>query len=115
MQKTLSQFDVAVNSCRDIFIKKMHDYGTAWRILRVNSITDQIFIKAQRIRSIEEKGSHKVNEGVEAEFPGIIIYSIFALTQLELRDTKLPPSLDDVKNSNLELSKTEVIRHFDLH
>jgi hypothetical protein len=62
----------------------MKDYGTAWRILRVSSITDQIFIKAQRIRSIEEKGSQKVEEGVESEFIGIINYAVIALIQLEL-------------------------------
>jgi hypothetical protein len=93
MQKTLSQFDVAVNSCRDIFIKKMHDYGTAWRILRVSSITDQIFIKAQRIRSIEEKGSKKVDEDVTADFIGIYNYAAIALIQLSLKDderTEMP-------------------------
>ena len=84
MQKTLSQFDVAVNSCRQIFMKKMHDYGTAWRILRVSSITDQIFIKAQRIRSVEEKGTHKVDEDATDGFIGIYNYAVIALIQLSL-------------------------------
>ena len=82
----------------------MQDYGTAWRILRVSSITDQIFIKAQRIRSIEEKGSQKVDEGVESEFLGIINYAVIALIQLELGN-----------ESQLEMSSEEVIRHFDFH
>jgi hypothetical protein len=84
MQKTLSQFDVAVASCRNIFTKKMYDYGTAWRILRVSSITDQIFIKAQRIRSIEEKGTHKVDEDITGDFIGIYNYAVIALIQLSL-------------------------------
>lgn len=94
MQKTLTQYDDAVKSCKDIFIKKMHDYGTAWRILRVSSITDQIFIKAQRIRSIEEKGTKKVDEDVSADFVGIYNYAVIALIQLHLKDdarTEVPP------------------------
>ena len=66
----------------------MHDYGSAWRILRTSSLTDQIFIKAQRIRSIEEKGSQKVDEGVQSEFIGIVNYCIIALIQLQLKDDK---------------------------
>jgi hypothetical protein len=84
MQKTLSQFDVAVTSCKNIFVKKMYDYGTAWRILRVSSITDQIFIKANRIRSIEEKGTHKVDEDISGDFIGIYNYAVIALIQLSL-------------------------------
>ncbi len=83
---TSQQYNRAVERCKDIFIKKMKDYGTAWRILRPSSITDQIFIKAQRIRSIEEKNESKIDEGVESEFIGIINYSIIALLQLELSD-----------------------------
>ena len=81
---TSQQYNRAVERCKDIFLKKMKDYGTAWRILRPSSITDQIFIKAQRIRSIEEKNVSKVDEGVKSEFIGIINYSIMALIQLEL-------------------------------
>ena len=86
MQKTLKQYDDAVNACKDIFMKKMHDYGTAWRILRTSSITDQIFIKAQRIRSIEEKGTQKVGEDVTADFIGIYNYAVIALIQLSLKE-----------------------------
>lgn len=84
MPETAQEYDSVIDICRDIFLKKMHDYGTAWRILRTTSITDQIFIKANRIRSIEEKGVCKVNEGVVPEFIGIINYSIMGLIQLEL-------------------------------
>jgi hypothetical protein len=84
MEKTDQQYDEVISICRDIFLKKMNDYGTAWRILRQVSITDQIYIKAQRIRSIEEKGVSKVEEGVRSEFIGIINYSIMGLIQLEL-------------------------------
>src|ERR1043165_6462248 len=83
MNDTNSQYDSVIELCKDIFLKKMEDYGTAWRILRVSSITDQIFIKAQRIRSIEEKGVQRVEEGIDSEFRGIINYCIIALIQLE--------------------------------
>jgi hypothetical protein len=90
--RTSRQYDQAIIKCKDIFLKKMKDYGTAWRILRPSSITDQIFIKAQRIRSIEEKKTQKVEEGIESEYIGIINYSIIALIQLEL-DEKSPMEL----------------------
>lgn len=83
MPDTTQEYDIVIDTCRDIFLKKMHDYGTAWRILRSTSITDQIFIKANRIRSIEEKGICKVNEGIVPEFIGIVNYSIMGLIQLE--------------------------------
>lgn len=83
--KTLQQYDTETAKCRDIFIKKTKDYGTAWRILRPTSLTDQLFIKAQRIRSIEEKkGKMKVDEGVESEYIGLVNYSIMAMIQLVL-------------------------------
>ena len=71
ISKTSSQYDRVMLACKDIFIKKMKDYGSAWRILRLSSITDQIYIKAQRIRSIEEKGIQKIEDGVDGEFIGI--------------------------------------------
>jgi len=83
-QKTEQQFNHVIAICRDIFEKKMHDYGTAWRILRASSMTDQIFIKAQRIRSIEIKGISKIDEGVRDEFIGIINYAAMGIIQLEL-------------------------------
>jgi len=91
MEKTNQQYDHVIETCRSIFTKKMSDYGTAWRILRPISITDQIFIKAQRIRTIEEGGVNKVDEGIRPEFIGIINYAIMGLIQLELgySDTEL--------------------------
>lgn len=84
MEKTDQQYDKVIATCRTVFIQKMNDYGTAWRILRQKSITDQIYIKASRIRSIEEKGISKVNEGIRSEFIGIVNYAIMGLIQLEL-------------------------------
>ncbi len=79
---TSEQYDHVISFCKDIFIKKTKDYGTAWRILRPSSLTDQLFIKARRIRSIEEKGEMKVKESIDFEFAGIINYSVMALIQL---------------------------------
>ncbi len=84
--KTSKQYNRVVDECKDIFFKKMSDYGTAWRILRTSSITDQIFIKANRIRTIQQLKQSLVDEGIKPEFIGIINYSIMALIQLELMD-----------------------------
>lgn len=84
MTKTNEQFEAAINRCREIFEKKMMDYGSAWRILRTTSLTDQIYIKANRIRSIEEKALMKIDEGARDEFVGIVNYAVMALIQLEL-------------------------------
>ncbi|WP_167618295.1 DUF1599 domain-containing protein [Maribellus sediminis] len=93
MEKTNQQYDQVIAICRNLFEKKMKDYGTAWRILRPQSLTDQIYIKAQRIRSIEEKGVSKVGEGIRPEFIGIINYCIMGLIQL-----KLGPSDEELKD-----------------
>jgi len=84
MPNTSQQYDAVVDQCRSLFVKKMSDYGSAWRILRLPSLTDQIFIKAQRIRQLQENEVRKVDEGEKSEFIGIINYSIMALIQLEL-------------------------------
>jgi hypothetical protein len=84
MPNTSNQYDTVVDQCRSLFIKKMSDYGSAWRILRLPSLTDQIFIKAQRIRQLQENSVRKVDEGEKSEFIGIINYSVMALIQLEL-------------------------------
>lgn len=84
MEKTNQQYDAVMETCRSVFTNKMNDYGTAWRILRPESLTDQIYIKASRIRSIEEKGISKVNEGIRPEFIGIVNYALMGLIQLEL-------------------------------
>ena len=83
MQDTSKQYDAVIDTCKSLFIKKMSDYGSAWRILRLPSLTDQIFIKAQRIRSLQQNAVRKVDEGEVSEFIGIINYCIMALIQLE--------------------------------
>ncbi|MDH3796500.1 MAG: DUF1599 domain-containing protein, partial [Flavobacteriaceae bacterium] len=90
MNHTSTQFDAVIARCRELFVKKMQDYGSAWRILRLPSLTDQIFIKAQRIRSLQEKSERRVDEGEVSEFMGIINYSIMALIQLELGVVEQP-------------------------
>lgn len=84
MNRTEEQFDGVADICRGIFCKKMKDYGASWRILRQQSVTDQIFIKANRIRSIEIKGVTKVDEGIRSELIAIVNYGIIGLIQLEL-------------------------------
>lgn len=82
--ETTTQFDMVIRECKDIFLAKMKDYGTAWRVLRTESITDQIYIKANRIRSIQTKGTQLISENEKSEFIGIVNYSVIALIQLEL-------------------------------
>jgi hypothetical protein len=84
MKSTQAHYQQITNTCKDLFINKMKDYGAAWRILRLPSLTDQIFIKAQRIRSIQDLEEQKIEEGQVSEFIGIINYSLMALIQLEL-------------------------------
>ena len=84
MADTVAQFEHVISICRDLFAKKLKDYGASWRILRPQSLTDQIFIKAKRIRSIEIKGESKIDEGIRSEFIGIVNYGIIGLIQLAL-------------------------------
>ena len=84
MEDTKKQFEHVIAVCRDLFAKKLHDYGAAWRIMRPSSVTDQIFIKANRIRSIEVKGVSLIDEGIRPEFMAIVNYGIIGLIQLEL-------------------------------
>jgi len=81
---TENQFDEVIENCLDIFSKKMKDYGSAWRILRLPSLTDQIYIKAQRIRGIQTNRSKKIDEGQVSEFIGIVNYSVMSLIQIDL-------------------------------
>ncbi len=104
MQNTSEQYDAVIIICRDLFQKKMKDYGSAWRILRLPSLTDQIYIKAQRIRSLQENDVRKVDEGERSEFIGIINYSIMALIQLELGVADEP-----------DLSPAKALTLFDKH
>ncbi|NDW12313.1 DUF1599 domain-containing protein [Bacteroides sp. 214] len=83
MKDTKQQFEHVVSLCRELFFKKLHDYGPSWRILRPSSLTDQIYIKANRIRSIEIKGVSLVDEGIRSEFIAIVNYGIVGLIQLE--------------------------------
>jgi hypothetical protein len=85
--QTTQEYNQVIKICRTLFINKTRDYGTAWRILRLPSITDQIYIKAQRIRSIQEKGKQKVEEDISAEFIGIINYCVIAMMQQEMADS----------------------------
>jgi hypothetical protein len=104
MSNTSEEYDSIIKICTDIFTKKMQDYGSAWRILRTSSLTDQIFIKAKRIRSIEEKGFSKVDEGIRSEYIAIVNYCIMALVQLEL-------SYDE----NTELKSEECLKLYNKH
>lgn len=90
MSDTSIQYNAIINTCKALFINKMSDYGSAWRILRLPSLTDQIFIKTQRIRSLQQNKERKVDEGQRSEFIGIINYSIMALIQLELGVVEQP-------------------------
>jgi len=108
---TVGEYKEVIKACKELFEKKTRDYGTAWRILRLPSLTDQIFIKAQRIRSIQEKGISKVEEGVQDEFIGIINYCIISLMQIELKDDsnleltfeKLSPLYDQLMEETMNL------------
>lgn len=90
INQTSTEYDEVIAGCKHIFLSKSSDYGTSWRIMRLTSIADQIYIKAQRIRTIEEKGSKKIDEGAESEFRGIVNYCVIGLIQLELKDDASP-------------------------
>ncbi|WP_341225996.1 DUF1599 domain-containing protein [uncultured Arcticibacterium sp.] len=106
MQETQDQYKSIITNCRDIFTKKNIDYGTSWRILRLPSITDQIFIKAQRIRTLQENGFSKVDEGQVSEFIGIINYCVMALILIDEKEetkTDLPAAYQDEIDKVMEL------------
>lgn len=105
MANTSEQYDEVIRQCLDIFSKKAIDYGTAWRILRTSSLTDQIYIKANRIRSIQEKGEAKVAEGIIPEFIGIVNYSIMALIQLEVGVANSAEEIEMAPEKAIELYK----------
>ena len=107
MTETSRAYDTVMARCRELFRRKMNDYGPAWRILRLPSLTDQIFIKAQRIRSLQQKAERKVAEGERPEFIGIINYSIMALIQLDKGVAEMP-DLDP--EAALSLYDAEVAR-----
>lgn len=101
-QLTSRQYDAVINECRHLFEAKTRDYGTAWRVLRTSSLTDQIFIKAQRIRTIETTGENKVGESARGEFVGIVNYALMALIQMEIPD-----------ESRMEIPLDEALQMFD--
>jgi hypothetical protein len=104
MQQTSKQYDAVIEKCRSLYSNKLKDYGCAWRILRLPSLTDQIFIKAQRIRQLQENMTRKVEEGEVSEFMGIVNYSVMALIQLEKGVAEQP-----------DLSAEEAIKLYDKH
>ncbi|GAA4923963.1 DUF1599 domain-containing protein [Mucilaginibacter defluvii] len=104
LANTAAEYDAVITLCRDLFIKKTRDYGTAWRILRISSITDQIFIKAQRIRTLEEKKVSKVGDDITGEYIGIVNYCVIAMMQLDCTD-----------DTPLELPAEQVSVLFDEH
>ena len=110
-EQTAIEYKHVIASCKTLFAKKTKDYGTAWRILRLPSITDQIFIKAQRIRSIQEKGVQKIGDPIKDEFTGIINYGVLALIQMQLHDSEKM----DMKFEELEPLYDQVVHEtFDL-
>ncbi|GAB3504263.1 DUF1599 domain-containing protein [Spirosoma knui] len=111
MSTTETEYRQVIQRCKDLFLKKNQDYGTAWRILRLPSITDQIFIKAQRIRTLQETGVSRVGEGIEPEFVGIINYCVMALIQMQLASD----SRTDIPTDELErLYDAQIGRVIDL-
>lgn len=106
---TPKQFDEVISACRALYIKKFKDYGCAWRILRLPSLTDQIFIKAQRIRSLQENEVRKVDEDETTEFIGIINYAIMALIQME-KGVVQQPDLDEDQAVNLYDKQVELTK-----
>ena len=104
--KTSLQYNDIIDKCKQIFIGKMQDYGSAWRVLRPPSLTDQIYIKAERIKSYEEKGIQKINETIDDEYIGIINYSVMALIQLELGTAA------DDKDLSIKRAKELYLKHF---
>ena len=118
METTQKEYQKIVSQCRTLFQKKMKDYGAAWRILRLPSLTDQIFIKAQRIRSLQINTTRKVDEGQEPEFIGIINYSIMALIQIkngvaEQPDLNLESALSHYDNEFSKIFKLMLDKNHD--
>ena len=113
MSQTSAQYDQAIAACSDIFIKKTKDYGTAWRVLRIISVVDQIFIKALRIRTIQDKGFQKVDDGIQDEFKGIINYAVIGLIQLKLDDPKVEDmpveQVQSLYQANVDFAKSTMM------
>src|SRR5215217_4823806 len=109
VKNTLQQYEAVIQQCQDIFSKKTQDYGTAWRVLRTISIVDQIYIKAQRIRTIQEKGTQKIGDDITSEFIGILNYAVIGLIQLGLNDND-PEEMDVDKTVSLYASNIQAAK-----
>jgi hypothetical protein len=113
MSQTSLQYDQAVASCSDIFFKKTKDYGTAWRVLRIISVVDQIFIKALRIRTIQDIGNQKIGDDISSEFKGILNYAVIGLMQLKLGDPKVEELdlklVQELYESNVHFAKSTML------
>jgi hypothetical protein len=113
MQNTEQQYDNAVQSCRDIFIKKAKDYGTSWRVLRTISVVDQIMIKAKRIRTIQENEMQLIGDDIASEFRGILNYAVIGLIQLELDSDELEdlpiPVVEKLYDSKIKETKALMV------
>lgn len=113
MSSTNVQYDEAVSQCKDIFIKKTKDYGTAWRVLRTISVVDQIFIKALRIRTIQDLNTQKVGDDIPSEFKGILNYAVIGLMQLELGSPQVEElpveKVDELYRKNIELARNTML------
>ena len=107
MNQTSYQYDQAVLACREIFVKKASDYGTSWRVLRIISIVDQIFIKAQRIRTIQQMGKQKIGDDVTSEFKGIVNYGVIGLVQLDFQSE----TVEDLPADNVRQLFDKKISH----
>jgi len=110
LSQTIGQYNSIIAQCKDIYLKKIKDYGTSWRLLRPSSLTDQIFIKAQRIRTIDQKGIQKVADSIENEFMGIVNYGIITLMQLSLTDSDPEDLPQDMAEKLFEEKAVEVRR-----
>lgn len=115
MTKTEKEFEQEIKVCRDIYEKKTRDYGTSWRIMRLPSLTDQIFIKANRIRSIEETGENKIGDDVRGEYIAMVNYAVMALIQQELENGKRRTENGDVGGPAMELPLERALELYDKH
>jgi Nucleotide modification associated domain 1 len=106
---TNEQYDQAIRSCEDIFLKKTKDYGTSWRVYRIISVADQIFIKAKRIRTIQEKGEQKIGDDIKSEFKGILNYAVVGLIQLSLATDEVEDlpvkQVEELYNEKVSIAK----------
>ncbi len=108
MEKTLNQYNTAFDKCRSVFLKKTKDYGTSWRVFRISSITDQLYIKAKRIRTIDEKGQQKIGDSIESEFMACVNYGVMGLIQLTIDDNE-PTELIAVKATSYYDEQRKII------